>query len=67
MPRTNDIREKLQEKGHQQQTDMHPVHIGIGRNDNLVVTQVIHILLNVECSLQQIELFILVNDLLVSP
>ena len=61
---TNHIGEELQEKGHQQQSDVHTIDIGIGCDDHLVVAQVVHILFDVQRCLQQIELLVVVNHLL---
>ena len=44
---------ELQEVGQQQQADMHAVDIGIGGDDDLVVTQAVDAVLDVECCLQQ--------------
>ena len=41
---------------------MHPVDVGIGRHDDLVVAQVVHVLLDVQRRLQQVEFLVLVND-----
>ena len=43
---------------------MHTIHIGIGCNDDRVVTQVLHTILDIERRLQQVKLLILVHDLL---
>ena len=43
---------------------MHTIDIGIGCDDHLVVTQIIHILLDVQRSLQQIELLVVIDHLL---
>ena len=58
------IREELQEECQKQQTDMHAVNICVSGYDHIVVTKVFHTFLNIQCSLQQVELLILVNDLL---
>ena len=57
------FRKELQEEGHQQQPDMHAVHIGIGGNHHIVVPQVFQSVLNIQCSLQQVEFLVLVYDL----
>ena len=67
MPRADHVGKELQKKGHQQQPDVHPVDVGIGRDDDLVIAQVVHILLDVERRLQQVELFVLVDDLFRQP
>ena len=43
---------------------MHSIDIGIGSDNNLVVAQVIHILLDVERRLKQVELLIFVDHTL---
>jgi len=58
------IGKELQEESKQQQADMHSICVGIGCDDHPVVTQPVHILLNIEGCLQQIELLIFVDDLL---
>ena len=61
------VGEELQEEGHQQQADVHAVDIGIGGDDDLLVAQVVHLLLDVERRLQQVELLVLVDDLFGQP
>lgn len=58
------VGKELQEEGHQQQADVHAIDIGIGGDHDLVVPQVVHILLDVERRLQQVELLVLIYDLL---
>ena len=58
------VREELQEEGDQQEADVHTVHIGIGRDDHLVVAQAIQPIFDVEGSLEQVEFFIFIDDLL---
>ena len=65
--RADHVGKELQEKRQQQQPDVHSVHIGIRRYDNLVVAQVVHVFLDIQRGLQQIELLVLVNDLLGQP
>ena len=43
---------------------MHAVDIGIGGDDDLVVAQVIHVLLDVQRRLKEVELLVLVDHLL---
>src|SRR5690606_17871758 len=57
------IREKLQKKGHQQQPDVHSVHIGIGSDHDVVVAQSFHPVFDIQGMLQQIEFFVLIDDL----
>ena len=59
----DDVRKKLQEKREQQQTDVHAVDVGIGGDHDLVITQSIEPLLDVQCRLEQVKLLVLVNDL----
>ena len=56
--------EELQEECYHEQTNVHTVHIGIGRNDYLVVAKVIQTLLDIQGSLQQVELLVLIDHLL---
>ena len=58
------FREELKEEGYHQKTYVHAVHIGIGSNDNLVVTQFIQALLYIQGSLQKVELLVLIDHLL---
>ena len=46
---------------------MHAVDIGIGGDNHLVVAQVVHILLDIERSLKQVELLVLVDHLFGQP
>ena len=43
--------EKLQKEGNKQQPDVHPIHVGIRRNDHFVVAKLIDSLLNVQSCL----------------
>lgn len=52
---------ELEEECYQQQSDMHSVDIGIGSDDNLVVTKIVESVLNIEGSLEEVELLILVT------
>ena len=56
--------EELQEEGYHEQTDVHTVDIGIGSHNDLVVTESVDAVLDVECSLQEIELLVLVHHFL---
>ena len=60
---TNQLREKLKEKGEQQQADVHAVDISIGRDDNAIIAQFFDAFLDVERSLQQCELLVFVHHL----
>ena len=64
MPFLDEFRVELQEKGDEQQADVHTVDIGIGGDNDLVVTQVVESVLNVEGRLQQVELLVLIHHLL---
>ena len=63
MPAAHQIRKELQEESQQKQADVHTVHIGIRRDNHIVVTQVLQTVLDVQRSLQEIELLILIHDL----
>ena len=63
MALTNQFWEELQEEGDNQQADMHTVHIGIGSHNHLIISQRVHALLNIEGSLEQIELLVLIDHL----
>ena len=65
--RADHVGEELQEERGEQQADVHAVHIGVGGDDHLVVTQVLHVLLDVERRLQEVELLVLVDHLLREP
>ena len=65
--RADHVGEELQEERGKQQADVHAVHIGVGGDDDLVVTQVLHVLLDVERRLQEVELLVLVDHLLREP
>ena len=58
------IGEELQEEGHQQKPDVHPVDIGVGGDDDLIVPEAFDPLLDIEGMLQEVEFFILIDDLL---
>src|SRR5690606_19236228 len=60
MTPADEFREKLQEEGDHQQTDVHAVHIRIGGEDDVIVTQVVKIFLDVQRMLQKIELLVFV-------
>lgn len=38
---SHDEREELQEKGEQQQADMHAIHVGVGGDDDLIVAEAV--------------------------
>src|SRR5690606_2798170 len=63
----NKFREELQKERYQQQAYVHSVNVGIGCDYDIVVTQVLHLLLNVKCRLKKIKLLILVHYFLAHP
>jgi hypothetical protein len=63
VPFLDELGKELQEEGNHEQADVHAVDIGIGGDDDLVVSQSVEAVLNVECSLQQIELLVLIDHL----
>ena len=60
----DEVGEELQEEGNHQQADVHAVDIGIGGHDDLVVTEPLEAILDVERGLQEVKLLVLVNHLL---
>ena len=58
------VGEELQEERHHQQADVHAIDIGIRGDDDLVVAQSVKPLLDVEGSLKEIELLVLIDHLL---
>ena len=64
MPLLDKVREELKEKRNHQQSDMHTVHIGIGSHYHLIVAQTLKPVLDVERSLKEIKLLILIAHLL---
>jgi len=48
----------------QQQADVHAVHVGVGGDDDAVVAQAVHAVLDVERGLEEVEFLVLVDDLL---
>ena len=58
----DDVGEELQEEREQQQADVHAVHVGVGRDDDLVVAQAVEAVLDVERGLEKVELLVLVDD-----
>ena len=58
------VGEELNEETRHQKAYVHTVNIGIRGDDNLVVAQIIHILVDIERRLQKVELLILVDHLL---
>ena len=60
----HEFREELQEERHHQKADVHAVHVGIGRDNHLVVAQVLEPVFDVEGRLQKVPFLVLVHDLL---
>ena len=58
------LREELQEEGDDQQADMHTVNIRIRGHNHLIISQRVESVLNIEGSLQQVELLVLIDHLL---
>ena len=58
---------KLEEESEQKQPDMHAIHIGIRGNHDIVIAQILKSLFKVERSLEQVELFIFVNNPFAQP
>lgn len=63
----DELGEKLEEKRDQQQADVHAVDVGVGRDDDLVVAQAVHALLDIQRALEEVEFLVLVDNLLVRP
>ena len=57
----DEVGEELQEECQHQQTDMHTVHIGIGGDDDFVITQFIEAVFDIEGRLKAVELFVLIH------
>ena len=57
----NQIGEKLQEKGDEEQANVHTVHIGIGGYNYFVVSQSVYAVFDIQGSLQEIKFFVFVN------
>ena len=64
MSLANQFGEELQEEGDGEQAYVHAIDIGIGSDDDLVVSQVVEPVLYVESCLQEIELLVLIDHLL---
>ena len=58
----NQIREELKEECDKQEADVHPVHIGIGRDNHFVITQSIQSIFNIQSRLQEVELLVFIHD-----
>ena len=60
----NELGEELQEEGDDEQADVHTVDIGIGSHNDLIVSQGVQAIFDIEGGLKQIELLVLVDNLL---
>ena len=58
----DEIGEELEEEGEEQQADVHAVDVGIGGDDDAVVTQVFDAVFDVEGVLEEVEFLVFVND-----
>src|SRR5690625_7579583 len=56
------VGEELKEKSDQEQSDMHAIDIGIGREDDPVVAEVFDAVFDVEAILKKIEFLVFVDD-----
>jgi hypothetical protein len=61
VPGFHQVGEKLQKEGHQQQADVHAIHVGISGYHNVVIAQVVNTILNIQGVLQQVKLFVFVH------
>ncbi len=61
------VRKELQEERHQQQPDMHSIHVRICGNDHLVISQTLQSVLDVQRMLQEVELLVLINHFFRQP
>lgn len=57
------LREELDEEGHQQDADVHAVVIGVRGDDHLVVAQVFQPVFNVQGMLEEVEFLVFIDDL----
>ena len=60
----NQLWEELEEEGDDEQADVHAIDIGICCHDDLIISEGIETFFDIEGSLQQIELLVLVDHLL---
>ena len=51
---------ELEEEGEEEEADVHAVHIGIGGDDDVVVAEVLHAIVDVEGVVEEVELFVLI-------
>ena len=64
VPLLDEFGKELEEEGEHQEADVHTVVIGIGGHDDLVVAKAVQSVLDVEGSLQEVELLVLIDHLL---
>src|SRR5664279_6569183 len=64
MPFSYQIGKELEKECKQKQPDMHPINVGIGRNNNIIVSQVFYSVFNIESRLKQVKLLIFVYNFL---
>ena len=60
----NQVGEELQEEGDNQQADVHAIHVGIRSYDDLIISERVETVLNIEGCLQEIEFLVLIDHLL---
>ncbi len=58
----DEVGEELEEKRDEEEADVHAVHVGVGGDDDPVVAQAVEALLDVQGGLEEVELFVLVDD-----
>ena len=58
----DDVGEKLEEEGEQQQADVHAIHVRIGGHDDAVIAKAVESLLDIERRLEEVKFLVLVND-----
>ena len=59
MSSTDKVRVVFHEECHNEHSDVHSVVIGIGSDDDLVIAQILHVVLETECVDEQVELVVL--------
>ena len=67
MPTSYQLGEELQEEGQRQESYVHTVVIGIGSDDHTVVAQAVETVFDVERSLEEVKLFVLIDHLFTQP
>ena len=58
------IGEELQEEGEQEEANVHAVDVGVGRDDDFIITQSIQAFLDIERRLEEMKFFVLVDNFL---